>query len=189
MWVNTLHHLRYLLILPLACLSSSCITVLSVLSPVPNPPCIFYASIPRTPLHEETHWLCRSVGSRGASFAFEKGGTRIIFPITDNFKKSSSVVTEEFQVNLDSLAVVMERFRATHALIIGYTDGSDGKANNKGLAFRRAEAVAAYLISQGVSPAKLVVEASSEFAGTGLDGRRVEVVIFKGEYVRSLYSI
>lgn len=184
-----IYRMKYFLILLFALLSSSCITNISVLSPVPHELCIFYARIPRHPVHEATHWLCRSVGARGAAFVFEKGGTRVIFPKTDNFKSASSVVTEEFAVNLDSVAVVMERFRDTHALIIGYTDESDGKDDNKKLAFRRAEAVAAYLITQGVSPEKLVIEASQELVGTGLAGRRVEMVIFKGEYVRSMYTI
>lgn len=184
--------LKYLIIVSATLLFSGCsvlTTIIDTLSPVPTSPCLNYGSLPRYPLNEEARWLCRSIVARGAVLHYEKDAIRIVFPDTNNFKKRSSITNEELELNLDAVAAVMEQYRALHALIVGYTNESDTKANDAGLAFRRAESVAAYLISQGVSTDKLAIEASNEPVAPGLTGRRVEIIIFKGTYVRNIYSI
>ncbi len=90
-----------------------------------------------------------------------------------------------FRPSLDKLADVLKRYDKTIVYIVGHTDSTGSAEYNQRLSERRARAVADYLISRGVSPARLRTEGRGESepratnateAGRQLN-RRVEMFI------------
>lgn len=180
-------NLYYFLLFFGVAIFSGCTTIVDTITPMPSPDC--QQCLPRYPLYYETRWLCRSLSDRGAILYFEKNRVRIVFPESSNFKMGASLVNEDFRTNLEAVAAVLEQYPMTRAHIIGYSDNSDSIKYNQSLALRRAESVAYYLLSQGVSKKQLSVE-GNKIKGASLAGRRVEIVIYKDkEYIRNIYHI
>ena len=87
--------------------------------------------------------------------------------------------------NLNRLVVFLDQYPDRTATIDGYTDDRGGEASNQTLSQRRADAVKAYLVDQGVSSDRLTASgqgksspvARNDSAAGRQQNRRVEVTI------------
>jgi OOP family OmpA-OmpF porin len=78
------------------------------------------------------------------------------------FAFDSDVLRDEFKPELDAVAQQMVSDTTTQFLVWGHTDTAGPASYNQGLSERRAEAVADYLESQGVTRDRLVVRGFGE---------------------------
>jgi outer membrane protein OmpA-like peptidoglycan-associated protein len=101
------------------------------------------------------------------------------------FATDSADINANFYPVLGSVAKVLQKYRQTLVDVAGHTD-SDGPADyNMALSQRRANSVAAYLVSQGVLAGRLIVTgygetrpiASNATAQGKAQNRRVEIQI------------
>ena len=87
--------------------------------------------------------------------------------------------------SMDRLAVFLKTYPQRTATIEGFTDSVGGDASNQALSQRRAQAVRAALVNQGVAGERLVAQgygeahpvAGNESAGGRQMNRRVEIVL------------
>lgn len=101
------------------------------------------------------------------------------------FAVDSGDVNAQFYPVLDSVAVVLEEFDQTFVEVAGHTDSTGTREYNQKLSERRAESVAAYLVSRDVDGQRLItvgggedhpIASNSTEAGKALN-RRVELTI------------
>ncbi|MCL2331690.1 MAG: OmpA family protein [Proteobacteria bacterium] len=101
------------------------------------------------------------------------------------FASGSAVITSNFYSVLDSVAIVLKKYKDTNILVSGHTDSTGGVAANNQLSQSRAAAVATQLIASGVSGSRIVthgygssrpVADNSTVAGRAMN-RRVEIQI------------
>ncbi|MBI1170464.1 OmpA family protein [bacterium] len=74
---------------------------------------------------------------------------------TVNFEFNSSQLSADAMATLSRQASWIKRFPEVKFSVYGYTDRVGTEAYNKGLGLRRAKAVVAYLIGQGISGSRL----------------------------------
>ena len=79
-----------------------------------------------------------------------------------HFATDSAVLTEQDQALLDTMIVNMKRLNFVDGEVGGYTDSTGSAAYNQGLSERRAQAVAEYLTSHGISGGRLTVKGYGE---------------------------
>ncbi|WP_445660446.1 OmpA family protein [Acinetobacter sp. F16] len=72
-----------------------------------------------------------------------------------NFDTASSNIPDANKSILDQAAALIQRASQVHLTIKGHTDAMGDVAANKALSQKRAQAVADYLVKQGVDPAQL----------------------------------
>ena len=102
-----------------------------------------------------------------------------------SFDFNSASLKSTFYSALNKIADIMVRYPQTQILVVGHTDSVGSEQYNLGLSLRRANAVADYLISHGVSSARLGTEGHGELeplaSNVTADGRarnrRVEVFV------------
>ena len=92
------------------------------------------------------------------------------FDVLVNFELDSATLTEEAKTNLTQVATALTDDRLSDAQFVleGHTDASGTEAYNSVLAERRAQAVADFLVAQGVSIDRI------EALGLGEGAPRVE---------------
>ncbi len=103
------------------------------------------------------------------------------------FAFDSAVLERRSFPSLDSLASILHQYPGYSVAIIGHTDSLGNAAYNELLSLARAEAVKAYLVSQGIAPEKLKAlgRGSSEPVATNETeegrqlNRRVEFILRK----------
>ena len=103
-----------------------------------------------------------------------------------NFPLNSAVVVDAFP-GLDLLAEVMKKYPDLTLTVVGYTDSIAGKVYNKNLSLKRAEAVKAYLLQQGVAASQITTEgrgqeqykAGNEDREGRFQNRRVELLLYE----------
>ncbi len=102
-----------------------------------------------------------------------------------SFAFDSAQIKDAFHPTLDKLASVINKYDRTVVHVVGHTDSIGPAPYNLALSKRRADSVAGYLISRGVSAARLRTEGRGESeprdtntteAGRQLN-RRVEIYI------------
>lgn len=111
----------------------------------------------------------------------------IVIPTAALFAFDKADLTEEGKAAIEEYRTQLrpELSEAHEGIIIGHTDSVGDADYNIGLSKRRAEAVAAYLVSTGVEPAKLRVLgrgetdpiASNDTKEGQAENRRVEIVV------------
>jgi outer membrane protein OmpA-like peptidoglycan-associated protein len=106
-------------------------------------------------------------------------------PSNVTFAFDSGDISATFYPVLDSVSLVLEEFDKTFVEVAGHTDSVGTEQYNKGLSERRADSVAAYLVSQGIGRDRLItigggeqypVASNATEAGRALN-RRVELTI------------
>ncbi|PIE90529.1 MAG: hypothetical protein CR997_05415 [Acidobacteria bacterium] len=103
-----------------------------------------------------------------------------------NFPLNSAVVVDAFP-GLDLLAEVMKKYPDLSLKVVGYTDYIGGKNYNKNLSMKRAEAVKAYLLQQGVAASQIATEGrgQEQYKATNdnregrFQNRRVELLLYE----------
>lgn len=101
-----------------------------------------------------------------------------------NFGLGSAALSESAQAQMRIFAEALRRPQLANARvrIEGHTDSSGGRAANLALSQRRAQAVADFLVSQGIAPARLEVKGYAYdrplpgHSSSARENRRVEAV-------------
>jgi outer membrane protein OmpA-like peptidoglycan-associated protein len=101
------------------------------------------------------------------------------------FTVDSAAISDDGQRELRWFVQQMQPFPQAIIQVQGFADSTGSEAANQGLSMARAEAVASYLNSQGIAPARLVVQgfgeqyaaASNETTQGRRNNRRVEVTV------------
>jgi OOP family OmpA-OmpF porin len=109
---------------------------------------------------------------------------------TELFDTNSYRLAEGSAQYFDWLVGVMQKYPQAKASIVGHTDSRGSAAYNQTLSENRAQAVADYLISQGIEAERIEVtgagetqpKASNDSAEGRMANRRVEVTIDEFEY-------
>lgn len=113
----------------------------------------------------------------------------LIMPGNITFATDSATLTSSVKPVLNSVGKVLVKYNKTFAAITGYTDNTGNVAYNNTLSFNRANAVANYLKTRGVSGDRMLVEghglknpiASNSTAGGREQNRRVEIHLTQAE--------
>jgi outer membrane protein OmpA-like peptidoglycan-associated protein len=129
----------------------------------------------------------------GATVARVGEGISVTFASGLLFDFDKSAVKPDAATNLDNLAKSLDKYPNTQLLIVGYTDATGTADYNMTLSKERADAAAAYLVSQGVNPTRIQATGRGEtepLANNDTEAgrhtnRRVEVAIFADKAARS----
>ena len=108
---------------------------------------------------------------------------KLIMPGNITFATNSDAIASSFYQPLNNLANSLKQFNQNTIQIVGYTDSTGSRQLNMDLSQRRAQSVANYLTSQGVSPTNLSARgagpdnpiASNADVNGRAQNRRVEV--------------
>jgi len=108
---------------------------------------------------------------------------KLIMPGNITFATNSDAISSSFYTPLNNLASSLKQFNQNTIQIVGYTDSTGSRQLNMDLSQRRAQSVANYLTSQGVSPTNLSARgagpdnpiASNADVNGRAQNRRVEV--------------
>ena len=130
---------------------------------------------------------------KGAKVERVGEGIQVTFDSGLLYDFDSDVVRPEARVNLRELAASLERYPGSDLLILGHTDQVGTSAYNQGLSERRGNAVASYLMAQGVSGTRLAARGLGETEPIATNdteagrqaNRRVEVSIFASKEARA----
>lgn len=136
-------------------------------------------------LDEQERALRNDLGGTGAVITNTGDELVVTLPEAITFDTGSSVVKSRFQGPLSTLASNINRYPNTIISVVGHTDDRGSPSFNQGLSERRAGAVAAVLINNGVSPSRISARGDGEFspiasnasAAGRQQNRRVEVRI------------
>ena len=127
--------------------------------------------------------LRASMANTGVQVQREGDNIKLVMPGNITFATDSSAIASSFYAPLNNLAGSLKEFNQNQIEIVGYTDSTGARQHNMDLSQRRAQSVATYLTSQGVSGANLSARgagpdnpiASNGDANGRAQNRRVEV--------------
>ncbi|WP_433737072.1 OmpA family protein [Pseudomonas putida] len=108
--------------------------------------------------------LRASMANTGVEVQRQGDQIKLIMPGNITFATDSANIAPSFYQPLNSLAGSLKEFNQNQIEIVGYTDSTGSRQHNMDLSERRAQSVATYLTSQGVSGANLSAR------GAGPDG-------------------
>ncbi len=129
---------------------------------------------------------------KGATVERVGEGIQVTFASGLLFDFDSDVVKAEARTNLRELAGSLDKYPNTDLVIIGHTDQVGTIDYNQALSERRARSAAAYLVTQGVSGARIDARglgetepiATNDTEVGRMANRRVEVAIFASKAYR-----
>ncbi len=109
----------------------------------------------------------------------------LIMPGNITFKTDSASIQSDFYPTLNSVAKVFKKYDKTTVQVIGHTDNTGSLSYNKQLSYSRADSVAKYLLGQGLSSRRFMVQgmgegspiASNSTSSGRASNRRVEIKI------------
>ncbi len=121
-------------------------------------------------------------------------GIKITFESGILFDVDKATLKQESRLNLERLAIILNRYEDTNILLEGHTDATGSEDYNLELSRRRAQAVANYLASLGVNPTRFTImgygESQPIASNDSEEGRRlnrrVEVAIFANERLKAI---
>ncbi len=133
------------------------------------------------------------LGNETAEVKREGEGIVINFKEKILFGFDRSDLNTSAQTNLSKLVEVLQKYPDTNIEIIGHTDSKGTDAYNQALSERRANSVASYLRSQGISTTRLTAKgmgesdpvASNDTEEGQSQNRRVEFVITANEKMKA----
>ena len=133
------------------------------------------------------------LGNETAEVKREGEGIVINFKEKILFGFDRSDLNTSAQTNLNKLVAVLQKYPDTNIEIIGHTDSKGTDAYNQALSERRANSVASYLRSQGISSTRLTAKgmgesdpvASNDTEEGQSQNRRVEFVITANEKMKA----
>ncbi|NBB92008.1 MAG: OmpA family protein [Gammaproteobacteria bacterium] len=129
--------------------------------------------------------LRRQLEGTGVSVTRRDDEIILNMPGSVTFDLDSASLRPEFFEVLNSVALVLEKYRKTVLVIDGHTDSTGSRDYNMALSRRRAEAVGDYLVAQDVDPVRLATYgygpdhpvASNESESGRQANRRVELTL------------
>jgi outer membrane protein OmpA-like peptidoglycan-associated protein len=127
--------------------------------------------------------LRASMANTGVEVQRQGDQIKLIMPGNITFATDSAAIASSFYQPLNNLANSLREFNQNAIEIVGYTDSTGSRQHNMDLSYQRAQSVATYLTSQGVSPANLSARgagpdnpiASNADVNGRAQNRRVEV--------------
>ncbi|CAI8764057.1 OmpA family protein [Pseudomonas sp. YuFO20] len=99
--------------------------------------------------------LRASMANTGVEVQRQGDQIKLIMPGNITFATDSANIAPSFYQPLNNLAGSLKEFNQNQIEIVGYTDSTGARQHNMDLSQRRAQSVATYLTSQGVSGANL----------------------------------
>ncbi|WP_223554529.1 OmpA family protein [Pseudomonas sp. BF-R-01] len=99
--------------------------------------------------------LRASMANTGVEVQRQGDQIKLIMPGNITFATDSANIASSFYQPLNNLAGSLKEFNQNQIEIVGYTDSTGSHQHNMDLSQRRAQSVATYLTSQGVSGANL----------------------------------
>ncbi len=124
---------------------------------------------------------------QGTGVSVTRVGNQIVLnmPSDITFAVDQDAVKPEFYSVLNSVALVLKKYKQTTVDVFGHTDSTGGDQHNFDLSQRRALSVANYLTAQGVDPRRFAVTGfgktrpitSNATAQGRAQNRRVEIQI------------
>ena len=129
--------------------------------------------------------LRQGLEGTGVGVSREGDNIRLIMPGNITFETDSYNLRSDFYPVLNSVGVVLAKYHNTTLRVSGHTDNMGSKVYNQNLSEKRAESVASYLATQGVSNSRqfsqgLAFEqpiADNSSASGRAQNRRVELYI------------
>ena len=128
---------------------------------------------------------------QGTQAQVKKEGNALVINLPGGvtFASDSANISSGFYSALNGIAQSLNNYPETRIQVNGYTDNTGKDAHNQELSQRRANAVAQYLIGQGVSSSRIIANgfgSSSPIASTStpdgrLQNRRVEIKILPAQ--------
>ena len=128
---------------------------------------------------------------QGTQAQVKKEGNALVINLPGGvtFASDSANITSSFYSALNGIAQSLNNYPETRIQVNGYTDSTGNDAHNQELSQRRANAVAQYLIAQGVSSSRIVANgfgssnpiASNSTQEGRLQNRRVEIKILPAQ--------
>ena len=128
---------------------------------------------------------------QGTQAQVKKEGNALVINLPGGvtFASDSANITSSFYSALNGIAQSLNNYPETRIQVNGYTDSTGNDAHNQELSQRRADAVAQYLIAQGVSSSRIVANgfgssnpiASNSTQEGRLQNRRVEIKILPAQ--------
>lgn len=116
-------------------------------------------------------------------------GIKITFDSGILFATNSSTLEPQAKININKLAVILNKYPDTNILVTGHTDFDGTDEYNQALSERRAKSVSDYAMSQGIVSSRFSIiglgetepVASNETEDGKRQNRRVEIAIFANE--------
>jgi outer membrane protein OmpA-like peptidoglycan-associated protein len=99
--------------------------------------------------------LRKRLASSGVGIAREGDSIRLIMPSNITFDIDRYDVRAGFYDTLEDIALVLREYHQTQINIYGHTDATGGAEYNQVLSERRAQAVADFLVSNGISTQRI----------------------------------
>jgi outer membrane protein OmpA-like peptidoglycan-associated protein len=129
---------------------------------------------------------------KGATVERVGEGIQVTFASGLLYDFDSDVVKTDARTNLRELALSLDKYPGTELIVIGHTDAVGADDYNQRLSERRAQAAAAYLMTQGVSSSRIGTRGLGEYEPIASNdteagrtaNRRVEVAIYASEAYR-----
>jgi len=129
--------------------------------------------------------LRRTLVGTGVQVENTGNSIQLIMASDVTFKTDQADVRSSFYPTLNSVAIVLNKYRDTSITITGFTDNVGGAAYNQDLSEKRAQSVGDYLVSQGISPNRISTQgrglrnpiASNATAQGRALNRRVEITL------------
>jgi outer membrane protein OmpA-like peptidoglycan-associated protein len=107
-------------------------------------------------LDQQIRELDEATAGSGIDVSETPDGTGILVNLPDvTFAVDSTVISPSFRAGLDEVASSLQKYPNSLVDVMGHTDSTGSDAHNLDLSRRRAESVANYLTSRGVSRARL----------------------------------
>jgi outer membrane protein OmpA-like peptidoglycan-associated protein len=136
-------------------------------------------------LDQQERDLEASLAGTGAEVERQGDSLLVTMPSQVTFATDSAQIQPQFYGALNNVAATLQQYPSSYVDIVGHTDNTGEDAYNRQLSERRARAVADYLISRGVNPARVAAYgqgesqpvASNETEAGRQANRRVELLI------------
>lgn len=94
----------------------------------------------------------------GVQVVREGDNIRLVMPGSITFQTNSYNLRGDFYPTLNSVGEVLSKYGETTLRVTGHTDNTGGRQLNQELSERRADSVADYLVTRGVSRSRMLVQ-------------------------------
>ncbi len=98
----------------------------------------------------------------GVSVIREGNNIRLVMPGNITFETDKSNLRSSFYSVLNSVSLVLAQYNDTTMRVTGHTDSTGSDQYNQQLSEQRAQSVASYLVTQGVTRERMYVEGMGE---------------------------